>query len=135
MDDFADPAPATGPGRACERAGTWLGAVVPKRHARRAVTRSLVKRQVRAAAERVAAGGPPGAAGADGRAGLCAGLWVVRLRAPYPRDEYPSAASDALRAVVRAELDRLFENAARRCAATAGGSRPSQRRGPHAAAR
>ena len=47
------------------RRTTWAGAVVPKSHARRAVTRSLLKRQIRAAA-----GGQPGA----GRA------WVVRLR-------------------------------------------------------
>jgi ribonuclease P protein component len=31
----------------------WLGCVVPKRHARRAVTRNLIKRQVYAAAGRV----------------------------------------------------------------------------------
>jgi len=30
----------------------WTGAVVPKRHARRAVTRSLLKRQIRSAVER-----------------------------------------------------------------------------------
>ena len=33
----------------------WVGAVVPKRHARRAVTRSLLKRQIRGAFERHAA--------------------------------------------------------------------------------
>ena len=30
-------------------AGVWLGAVVPKRHARRSVTRVLIKRQIRRA--------------------------------------------------------------------------------------
>ena len=46
----------------------WLGCVVPKRHARRAVTRNLLKRQIRASFERHATGLP-------------GGLWLVRLRA------------------------------------------------------
>jgi len=75
--------------------GCWLGTVVPKRHARRSVTRSLLKRQIRAAFD-VAA-----------RADLAPGLWVVRLRAPFDRKQFPSAASDALRAAARAELDQL----------------------------
>jgi ribonuclease P protein component len=77
----------------------WLGAVVPKRHARRAVTRSLLKRQIRAAVERHAAR-------------LAPGLWVVRLRAPFDRSQFPSAASDALRALARQELDGLLARAA-----------------------
>src|SRR4051812_26829049 len=44
-----------------------LGAVVPKRHARRAVTRNLIKRQIRSAAERHARH-------------LAPGWWVVRLK-------------------------------------------------------
>lgn len=78
----------------------WLGAVVPKRHARRAVTRSLLKRQIYAAGERH-----------RGRIG--SGLWVVRQRAPFDREQFPSAASDALKAIARAELDSLFEAASR----------------------
>ncbi|HZN86648.1 MAG TPA: ribonuclease P protein component [Burkholderiales bacterium] len=81
----------------------WLGAVVPKRHARRAVTRSLLKRQIRAAAAR--------------RPGLPAGLWVVRLRAPFAREQFPSAASRALGAAARTELDGLLDEATRRAAA------------------
>ena len=65
---------------ALDGAPRWLGAVVPKRHARRAVTRTLIKRQIYAAAERH-------------RAGLASGLWVVRLRAPIDRTLFPSAAS------------------------------------------
>jgi ribonuclease P protein component len=80
----------------------WLGAVLPKRLARRAVTRNLVRRQIRAALERH-------------HASLPAGLWVVRLRAGFARAEFPSAASDALRRVVRAELDQAL---ARRAART-----------------
>jgi len=72
-----------------------LGAVVPKRHARRAVTRSLMKRQIRTAFQAQA-----------GR--LASGIWLVRLRAGYDRALYPSATSMALRRAVREELDRLL---------------------------
>lgn len=74
--------------------GAWLGAIVPKRHAKRAVTRNLLKRQIRAAF-----GGAPQ---------LAAGLWVVRLRAPFDRKQFPSASSEALRGVVREELSQLL---------------------------
>jgi len=77
----------------------WLGCVVPKRHARRAVTRTLLKRQIRVAFERHAGALP-------------AGLWLVRLRAPFSRTEYVSARSEALAAAARAELDRLLAGAA-----------------------
>jgi len=76
-------------------AQVWAGAVVPKRHARRAVTRSLLKRQIRSAVERHA----------DALAG---GLWVVRLRAPFDKSRFPSAASDALKCAARDELEMLF---------------------------
>jgi ribonuclease P protein component len=77
----------------------WLGAVVPKRHARRAVTRSLLKRQIRAAVDACAQSLP-------------AGLWVVRLRAGFDRLSYRSAASAALQRAVRDELDHLLERCA-----------------------
>jgi ribonuclease P protein component len=80
-------------------AGPWIGAVVPKRHARRAVTRSLLKRQIYAAAERH-------------RDRLEPGLWIVRLRSPIDRTRFVSAASRALRADARAELESLLEAAA-----------------------
>ncbi|MCO5122646.1 MAG: ribonuclease P protein component [Rhizobacter sp.] len=76
----------------------WLGAVVPKRHARRAVTRTLIKRQIRSAARRVDAAAN----------GLEPGLWVVRLRAPFDRGAFPSAASGALRSAARVEIDALL---------------------------
>lgn len=72
-----------------------LGVVVPKRHARRSVTRTLLKRQMRAAVERHAAMLP-------------AGWWVLRLKAPFDRSVFSSAASDSLRASSRQELDRLL---------------------------
>jgi ribonuclease P protein component len=75
--------------------GLWLGAVVPKRHARRAVTRTLLKRQIRCAVTRCASGMP-------------GGLWVVRLRAPFERTMFTSAASEPLRRAARAELDHLL---------------------------
>ncbi|HEY2928653.1 ribonuclease P protein component [Piscinibacter sp.] len=78
----------------------WLGAVVPKRHARRAVTRSLLKRQIRAALDR--------------HDGLPGGLWVVRLRAPFDADRFASAASRALRDAARAELDAMLAAIVRR---------------------
>ena len=48
----------------------WLGTVVPKRHAKRAVTRSLLKRQMRAALLR---------RDAPGQLPLRAGLWVAEI--------------------------------------------------------
>ena len=78
----------------------WLGLVVPKRHARRAVTRTLVKRQIRNV---VAECAPQ----------LEAGLWVVRQRSPFDPKQFPSAASDALKEAARTELRALFERAVR----------------------
>jgi ribonuclease P protein component len=76
--------------------GTWLGAIVPKRNAKRAVTRNLLKRQIRAAFAARHTTLPPG-------------LWVVRLRAPIDRKQFVSAASDALRTAVREELAQLMD--------------------------
>jgi len=78
----------------------WLGLVVPKRHARRAVTRTLLKRQIRAVAAACAPALEPG-------------LWVVRQRSPFDPTQFPSAASDALKDAARAELRALFERAVR----------------------
>ena len=80
--------------------GVWLGAVVPKRHARRAVTRTLLKRQIRLAVSARAEA-------------LLGGLWVVRLRAPFDKAAFPSAASAALKACARRELDMLLSSAER----------------------
>jgi len=84
-------------------AGVWLGAVVPKRHAKRSVTRSLLKRQIRSAVM-----------GFDSR--LAGGLWVVRLRAPFDRKIFVSAGSEALKRAARDELEQLLANAAQRVA-------------------
>jgi ribonuclease P protein component len=83
-------------------AALWLGAVVPKRHARRAVTRSLLKRLIRSVALRHAAGSP-----------MPQGLWVVRLRAPFDRAAFASAASARLKKAARGELETLLAAAPR----------------------
>ena len=89
VDDFPDTA-----------SSRRLSAVVPKHHARRAVTRSLLKRLIYSAGQRHVAS-------------LALGLWIVRLRRPFDRDVFPSASSPALRAVARNELDSLFRAAGR----------------------
>ena len=81
--------------------GCWLGLVVPKRHARRAVTRSLLKRQMRALMERQAEA-------------LAPGLWVLRLKAPFDRKQFVSPASAPLRSSVHDELALLLQRAAAR---------------------
>ena len=72
--------------------------MVPKRHARRAVTRNLLKRQIRGSFERHAAALP-------------AGLWLVRLRAGFPVADFVSARSAALALAARGELDGLLGRA------------------------
>jgi ribonuclease P protein component len=102
------PAADGGVGAALPLCGCWLGMVVPKRHAKRSVTRSLIKRQIRSAVHR--AGGT-----VAGHGPLNAGLWVVRLRAPIDRKRFKSAASDALRAALHEELAQVMAKAVSRC--------------------
>jgi ribonuclease P protein component len=85
--------------------GLWLGAVVPKRHAKRAVTRTMLKRQIRSAM-------------AATPASITQGIWVVRLRAPFDRTAFPSATSGALVKVVRDELQAAFSSAVTNAAAS-----------------
>jgi ribonuclease P protein component len=77
----------------------WVGAMVPKRWARRAVTRNAIKRQIYRMS-----------AAAEGS--LLAAAHVVRLRSGFDRKEFVSASSDKLQAVVRAELQQLLQQAA-----------------------
>lgn len=81
-----------------------LGMVLPKKQARRSVTRSLIRHQARDALRRYGPliGAAACAQGAEG--------WVVRLKAPFDRQQFPSAASAALGAAVRAELDQLWSH-------------------------
>ncbi len=73
----------------------WLGLVIPKRHARRSVTRSLLKRQIRVAARHA-------------EPQLPEGLWVVRMRSAFDPHGFPSGASPALVGAARDELATLF---------------------------
>jgi ribonuclease P protein component len=92
----------------CSRvSGLWLGAVVPKRHAKRSVTRMLIKRQIRRSF-------------GSHEAALAAGLWVVRLRAPFDAAAFRSAASEHLRDAAGAELDAALAQAAARAAGAKG---------------
>jgi len=76
--------------------GVWMGAMVPKRWARRAVTRNTIKRQIYAVSARFADRLPQAA-------------HVVRLRATFDRKQFISASSDVLKLAVRQELEQLFE--------------------------
>ena len=76
----------------------WLGAMVPKRWAKRAVTRNAIKRQIYNV-------------GALAEASLHPAAHVVRLRAGFDKAAYRSATSDALKAAVRQELVLLFARA------------------------
>ena len=75
--------------------------IVPKRHAKRSVTRTLVKRRIRELWRARVPGLPPGD-------------WVVRLMAPIDRKTWPSAASAALDKVLSDELQAVLADAARR---------------------
>ena len=102
--------PRTGPGSndpqalfgiGAVREQAWLGAMVPKRWARRSVTRHAIKRQIYAVAT-------------DYEAALLCASHVVRLRSGFDRKQFVSATSDLLKAAVREELQQLFATAARR---------------------
>ena len=86
--------------------GVWLGAMVPKRWARRAVTRNTIKRQIYTV-------------GATFEAKLPQAAHVVRLRTAFDRKQFVSATSDQLKLAVRAELLQLFGYATRRSGAAA----------------
>jgi ribonuclease P protein component len=77
----------------------WFGVVVPKRHARKATTRNLLRRQIRGAMARH-------------HALLARGMWLVRLRAPFDPRRFKSASSAELRSAARIELDGLLTRAA-----------------------
>jgi ribonuclease P protein component len=72
-----------------------IGALTPKRWAKRAVTRNLIRRQVHAVAHELEKGLTPTA-------------YVVRLRATFNPQKFVSASSDVLKQVVRQELKQLF---------------------------
>ena len=75
-----------------------LGAMVPKRWAKRSVTRNAIKRQIYSVSAQFASQLRPYG-------------HVVRLRAAFDRQEFISASSELLKAAVRAELLELFTRA------------------------
>jgi ribonuclease P protein component len=75
---------------------TWLGAMVPKRWARQAVTRNAIKRQIYAVS-------------ADFQHLYPQAAFVVRLRRDFSRAEFVSATSSQLRCTVREELLSLLK--------------------------
>jgi len=73
-----------------------LGALTPKRWAKRAVTRNLIKRQIHEVSALYAHELTPTA-------------HVVRLRAEFDKRHFVSASSLALKKAVRSELTQLFD--------------------------
>lgn len=72
--------------------------MVPKRWAKRAVTRNTIKRQIYSVC-------------AELESSLAEGAHVVRLRSAFDRAQFVSATSDALKHSVRTELLKLLERA------------------------
>ncbi len=73
----------------------WVGVVIPKRWAKRAVTRNTIRRQIHELTRLNAARLPSAAL-------------VVRLRSEFSRKVFVSATSDALKTAVRTELLALL---------------------------
>lgn len=78
--------------------GVWLGAMVPKRWAKRAVTRNTIKRQIFEL-------------GGWFEPNLPQSAHLIRLRSGFDRTHYKSATSDVLKMAVRRELQQLFAKA------------------------
>jgi ribonuclease P protein component len=76
-------------------ADAWVGVLLPKRWAKRAVTRNAIRRQIYEAARGLSARLPQAAL-------------VVRLRHEFSRKIFFSASSDVLKQAVRAELEQLL---------------------------
>jgi ribonuclease P protein component len=77
----------------------WLGAMIPKRWAKRAVTRNAIKRQIYSVAR-------------DFESQLPSGAWIVRLRSGFDKSQFHSASSTVLKDVVRSELVALLTRVA-----------------------
>jgi ribonuclease P protein component len=78
-----------------------IGAVIPKRWAKRAVTRNAIRRQIYQA-------------WSQWLGCLPAGVHVVRLKTGFDAKLFHSATSPAFKAAVRAELNQLFQPQASR---------------------
>ncbi len=73
----------------------WMGVLLPKRWARRAVTRNTIKRLIHHVA-------------AEAESALKVAAYVVRMRASFDRSLFPSATSVAFKAALRKELQQLL---------------------------
>jgi ribonuclease P protein component len=73
----------------------WMGAMVPKRWAKKAVTRNAIKRQIYNVST-------------DYESALTVAAHVVRLRSGFDRKQFISASSELLKDAVRLELQQLF---------------------------
>ena len=82
-----------------DASGNWLGAMVPKRWAKRAVTRNMIKRRIYSLAE---------AASTRATAVMVPAAYVVRLRSAFDLHLFKSATSAPLRQAVCQELSSLF---------------------------
>jgi ribonuclease P protein component len=78
-----------------------LGALLPKRWAKRAVTRNTIKRQIFSVAEQF-------------ESHLSHFAYVVRMRCAMDRTRFMSASSKAMKVAVREELLALFTQAVTR---------------------
>lgn len=90
-----------------------VGALVPKRWARRAVTRNAIKRQIYSVSALHICDDFGSATGVGASASSHSFAYVVRLRAAFDRKLFPSATSTALKQVVRSELHQLLAIAIR----------------------
>ena len=89
----------------------WMGAMVPKRLAKQAVTRNAIKRQIFNV-------------GINFKSTLPVAAHVVRLRAGFDKRQFLSATSDRLKTAVRVELQQLFASASLPSSSTVRGSTP-----------
>lgn len=78
----------------------WMGAMAPKRWAKRAVTRNTIKRQIYSVS-------------AEFSGQLSDAAFVVRLRCAFDKKVFPSATSEPLRQAIRTEIQALMVAATR----------------------
>lgn len=75
---------------------TWVGAMTPKRWAKRAVTRNTIKRKIYLVAN-------------DFKEFFPLAAFIVRLRRDFSREEFASASSIPLKQTIQSEILQLFE--------------------------
>lgn len=74
----------------------WMGVLLPKRWAKRAVTRNTIRRQIYETARHSELMSRPD------------GAYVVRLRHGFSRQQFTSATSEPLKHAIRQELLQLY---------------------------